>query len=131
MPSRRPAGGERRDRDLRSVVLFGASLCQVDLDVGRQQPDPGGELGRHVHHGDAIGFVEHVLGLADEGSFCIRIDEVLAKGNRVIVLCTESATRNGRCWSSPQIHAWTIRDGKASVWWQFQGDQQTEDEFWS
>jgi len=44
---------------------------------------------------------------------------------------TESARRGNREWSSPQVHAWTIEDGKASVFWQFQGDQQTEDEFWS
>ena len=24
-----------------------------------------------------------------------------------------------------------IKDGRASVFWQYQGDQQTEDEFWS
>ena len=43
----------------------------------------------------------------------------------------ESAERDGRKWSSPQVHAWTIQNGKATVFWQFQGDQQTEDEFWS
>ncbi len=35
----------------------------------------------------------------------------------------------GPPWSSPQMHAWTVRDGMATVFWQFQGDQQTEDEF--
>jgi len=49
----------------------------------------------------------------------------------VIVLVTESASRKGRQWSSPQVHAWTVKGGKATVFWQFQGDQQTEDEFWS
>jgi uncharacterized protein len=56
---------------------------------------------------------------------------VLANDQRVIVLVTESAQRNGRRWSSPQVHAWTVQDGKVSVFWQYQGDQQTEDEFWS
>jgi hypothetical protein len=28
------------------------------------------------------------------------------------------------------VHAWTVERGKATVFWQFQGDQQTEDEFW-
>jgi uncharacterized protein len=65
------------------------------------------------------------------GTFRIRIDDVLANDERVVVLVTESAERNGRKWSSPQVHAWTVKDGKATVFWQFQGDQQTEDEFWS
>ena len=65
------------------------------------------------------------------GTFRIQIDDVLANEERVIVLVTESAQRNGRRWSSPQVHAWTVKNGKASVFWQFQGDQQTEDEFWS
>jgi hypothetical protein len=47
------------------------------------------------------------------------------------VLCTESAQRGGRSWSSPQVHVWTVKDGRATVFSQYQGDQQTEDEFWS
>jgi hypothetical protein len=49
----------------------------------------------------------------------------------VVALVTESARRDQREWSSPQVHAWTVTDGKATVFWQYQGDQQTEDEFWS
>ena len=47
------------------------------------------------------------------------------------VLCTESASRGDRAWSSPQVHVWTVRGRKATVFHQFQGDQQTEDEFWA
>ncbi len=65
------------------------------------------------------------------GTFRIQVDDVLANDQRVIVLVTESAERKGRKWSSPQVHAWTIENGKALVFWQYQGDQQTEDEFWS
>jgi hypothetical protein len=39
--------------------------------------------------------------------------------------------RGGRSWSSPQVHVWMVKDGRATVFWQYQGDQQTEDEFWS
>jgi uncharacterized protein len=66
-----------------------------------------------------------------EGTFRIAVDDVLAKGDRVIVLVTESARRQGREWTSPQVHAWTVKEGRATIFWQFQGDQQTEDEFWS
>ncbi len=104
-------------------------LAAFAEDIYWHVPGRGPLSGDYRGHAEVLGFFEHFLGLADEGSFSIRIDDVLAKGDRVIVLCTESATRNGRSWSSPQVHAWTIRDEKASVWRQFQGDQQTEDEF--
>ena len=53
------------------------------------------------------------------------------KGDVVVVLCTDSARRGDRSWSSPQVHVWTVRDGYAMTCRQYQGDQQTEDEFWS
>ena len=93
---------------------------------------PGrGPLSRDYHgHAEVLGFFQHFMALS-EGTFRIAIDCVLAKDDRVIVLVTESATRRGRAWSSPQVHAWTVRNGRATVFWQFQGDQQTEDEFWA
>jgi ketosteroid isomerase-like protein len=93
---------------------------------------PGrGPLSRDYHgHAEVIGFFEHFMELSG-GTFRVDVDDVFAKGDRVVVLVTESAEREGRMWSSPQVHAWTLEDGKASVFWQFQGDQQAEDEFWS
>jgi ketosteroid isomerase-like protein len=93
---------------------------------------PGrGPLSRDYHgHAEVLGFFRHFMELS-EGTFRIAIDSVLAKEDRVIVLVTESARRPKGEWSSPQVHAWTVKDGKATVFWQFQGDQQTEDEFWS
>jgi len=93
---------------------------------------PGrGPISRDYHgHTEVLGFFQHFMQLS-QGTFRIQIEEVLAKGERVIVLVTESASRNGREWSSPQVHAWTVKNGKAITFWQFQGDQQTEDEFWS
>jgi uncharacterized protein len=93
---------------------------------------PGrGPLSRDYRgHQEVQGFFGHFMELSG-GTFRIEVDEVLAKGDRVIVLVTESARRGERQWSSPQVHAWTVKDGKATVFWQFQGDQQTEDEFWS
>ncbi len=41
-----------------------------------------------------------------------------------------SAERNGRSWSSPEVHIWHVVDGKAVDFHEFQGDQQSEDEFW-
>jgi len=93
---------------------------------------PGrGPLSRDYRgHQEVLGFFQHFMELS-AGTFRIRVDDVLAKGDRVIALVTESAERKGRKWSSPQVHAWTVKGGKATIFWQFQGDQQAEDEFWS
>jgi ketosteroid isomerase-like protein len=93
---------------------------------------PGrGPLSRDYRgHDEVLGFFQHFTELS-AGTFQITVDAILAKDDRVIVLVTESAERHGRKWSSPQVHAWTINDGAATVFWQFQGDQQTEDEFWA
>jgi uncharacterized protein len=79
---------------------------------------------------EVLGFFDHFMRLSD-GTFRVQINEVFAKGDRVVILCTESARRGGRNWSTPQVHLWTIKDGRASAFRQYQGDQQAEDEFWS
>jgi len=93
---------------------------------------PGrGPLSRDYRgHQQVLGFFQRFMELS-HGTFRIHVDDVLANDERVIVLVTESAERSGRKWSSPQVHAWTVSNGKAAVFWQYQGDQQTEDEFWS
>ena len=93
---------------------------------------PGrGPLARDYRgHAEVLGFFEHFMALS-AGTFRLRVDDVLAEGDRVVVLCTESARRGGRSWSSPQVHVWTVKDGKATVFREYPGDQQAEDEFWS
>ena len=93
---------------------------------------PGrGPLSRDYRgHAEVLGFFAHFMELSG-GTFRIRIDDILVKGDRVAVLCTESARRGNLNWSSPQVHLWTVREGRAVVFWQFQGDQQSEDEFWA
>jgi len=93
---------------------------------------PGrGPLARDYRgHAEVLGFFEHFMALS-AGTFRLRVDDVLAKGDRVVVLCTEFARRGGRSWSSPQVHVWTVKDGKATVFREYPGDQQAEDEFWS
>jgi ketosteroid isomerase-like protein len=77
-----------------------------------------------------LGFFRHFMELSG-GTFRLQVDEVFAERDRVVVLCTESARRGGRSWSSPQVHVWTVKDGKVTVYWEYMGDQQTEDEFFS
>jgi uncharacterized protein len=64
------------------------------------------------------------------GTLNVAADEVVADGDRVIVLSTVSAQRNGRSLSAPEVHCWRLVDGKAVEFREFQGDQESEDEFW-
>jgi uncharacterized protein len=93
---------------------------------------PGrGPLARDYRgHAEVLGFFGHFMELSG-GTFRLQVDELLAKADRVVVLCTESARRGGRSWSSPQVHVWTVKNGKATVFREYPGDQQAEDEFWS
>jgi len=86
----------------------------------------------HDYHGpsEVLGFLQHFTELSG-GTFRIQVDDVLANDDKVVVLCTESAQRGGQSWSSPQVHVWTVKDGHVAKFWQYQGDQQAEDEFWS
>jgi ketosteroid isomerase-like protein len=49
---------------------------------------------------------------------------------RVVVLSTVSAQRNGRALSTSEVHCWRVVDGKAVEFPEYQGDQQSEGEFW-
>ena len=93
---------------------------------------PGrGPLSRDYRgHDEVLGFFQHFMELSS-GTFRLQVDHILAEGDVVVVLCTDSARRGDRSWSSPQVHVWTVRDGYAVTFRQYQGDQQTEDEFWS
>jgi ketosteroid isomerase-like protein len=79
---------------------------------------------------DVLGFFREFMKLSG-GAVRLQLDDILAKGDTVVALVTESAQRGGRTWSSPQVHVWTLEHGRATRFWQYQGDQQAEDEFWS
>jgi ketosteroid isomerase-like protein len=105
-------------------------LTTLAKDILWHVPGRGPLSGDYHGHDQVLGFFDHFMRLSD-GSFRVQIDEVFAKGEMVVILCTETARRGGRSWSSPQVHVWTIRDGRAIGFRQYQGDQQAEDEFWS
>jgi hypothetical protein len=65
------------------------------------------------------------------GTFTIDIQDILAQQDQVVVLCTVAAERHGQSWSSPEVHIWRVADHHAVDFREFQGDQQTEDKFWS
>ena len=93
---------------------------------------PGrGPLSRDYHgHAEVLAFFGHFMQLSN-GTFRLRVDDVLARGERVVVLCTETAERAGRSWTAPQVHVWTVKDGKVTAFREYEGDEQGDDEFWS
>ena len=107
-----------------------SAIAAFAEDIFWQVPGRGPLARDYRGHAEVLGFFEHFMALS-AGTFRLQVDDVLAKGERVVVLCTESARRGGRSWSSPQVHVWTVKDGKATVFREYPGDQQAEDEFWS
>ena len=65
------------------------------------------------------------------GVFSIDVHNVFAEGDLVVVLTTVKAQRNGVSASLREVHVWHMRDGKATEFREYQGDEQREDRFWS
>jgi ketosteroid isomerase-like protein len=105
-------------------------LATFDEDIVWHVPGRGPLSRDYRGHTEVLGFFDHFMRLSDN-SFTLQIDEVFAKGDRVVILCTESAQRGGRSWSSSQVHVWTVKDGRVIAFREYEGDQQGEDEFWS
>jgi uncharacterized protein len=56
---------------------------------------------------------------------------VLADGDLVVAVVTVKAQRNGASASFPEVHVWRLKNGKATEFREYQGDEQREDRFWS
>jgi ketosteroid isomerase-like protein len=114
------AWSRRRDMtsDSNSTGLANAALIRSGYDAFSKGDIPGalavfaedimwhvpgrGPLSRDYHgHAEVLEFFRHFMELSG-GTFRIAIDDILAKDDRVVVLCTESAERDGKNWSSPQ-----------------------------
>lgn len=65
------------------------------------------------------------------GAFSIDANHVLADDDLVVVLATIQAQRNGVSASFPEVHVWRMKNGKATEFREYQGDEQREDRFWS
>jgi uncharacterized protein len=101
-----------------------------DQDITWHVPGSSPLSGDYQGHGGVGGFFARTMELSG-GTFAIDIQDVLAQQDQVVVLCTVSAERHGQSWSSPEVHVWRVADGRAVAFREFQGDEQTEDAFWS
>jgi len=86
--------------------------------------------GDYTGHDQIGGFFQRTMELSG-GAFSIDVHNVLAENDLVVVLATVNAKRNGLSASFPEIHVWRMKNGKATDFREYQGDEQREDRFWS
>ncbi|MGW1867635.1 nuclear transport factor 2 family protein [Streptomyces mauvecolor] len=107
-----------------------AVLERLDADITWHVPGRSPLSGDYRGPDGVLDFFGRCQELSS-GTLKVVADEILADGERVVVLSTVSAERLGRYWSSPEIHVWRVVDGRAVEFREFQGDQETEDAFWA
>ena len=77
-------------------------------------------------HDEVVGFLKHTFVLCGLSS----PSRCLAKKTWVAPV-TVKAERNGRSAAFPEVHVWRLANEKVTEFREFQGDEQTEDRFWS
>jgi len=107
-----------------------AVLAAFDKSITWHVPGHSPLSGDYKGHDEVVGFFNHTLGLCG-GIFAIEVHQVLAEGDLVVALVTVKAERNGRGAAFQEVHVWRLANGKATDFREYQGDEQTEDRFWS
>lgn len=80
---------------------------------------------------EVLGFFGSLMERSN-GTFHLDIHDVLDNGaDKVALLLTEVAQRNGASLSASAVHVWTVQDGKATSFRAFTADEYEVDEFWS
>ncbi len=107
-------------------AVFAAFDAAITWHVPGHSPLSGDYRG----HDQIGGFFQRTMELSG-GAFSIDVHNVLADGDLVVVLATVNAQRNGVAAVFPEVHVWRLKDGKATEFREYQGDEQREDRFWS
>jgi ketosteroid isomerase-like protein len=68
-----------------------SALAVFAEDISWHVPGRGPLSRDYRGHTEVLGFFDHFMRLSD-GTFRLQIDEALAKGERVVILCTETRT---------------------------------------
>ena len=77
-----------------------------------------------------MGFFKKCMDLS-QGTLRIDPRDIAATETSVFVLCTVSANRAGRHAEFLEIHLWRMINGHPVEFREFQGDEYTENKFWS
>ena len=107
-------------------AVFAAFDAAITWHVPGHSPLSGDYKG----HDQVGGFFQRTIELSG-GVFSIDVHNVFAGGDLVVVLTTVNAQRNGVAASFPEVHVWRLKNGKATDFREYQGDEQREDQFWS
>ena len=124
------AGLIRRAYDAFARAELPAVFEILHQDITWHVPGSSPLSGDYKGHGEVGGFFARTMELSG-GTFAIDIQDVLAREDRVVVLCTVSAERHGQSWSSDEVHVWRVDGGRAVDFREYQGAEQAEDAFWS
>ena len=107
-------------------AVFAAFDAAITWHVPGHSPLSGDYRG----HDQIGGFFQRTMELSG-GAFSIDVHNVLADDDLVVVLATVNAQRNGVAASFPEVHVWRLKNGKATEFCEYQGDELREDRFWS
>jgi ketosteroid isomerase-like protein len=107
-----------------------AVLEAFDASITWHVPGHSPLSGDYQGHQEVLGFFQHTMELSG-GIFSIDVHQVLAADDVVVVLATVKAERHGHAAAFSEVHVWRLANGKAVEFREFQGDEQTEDRFWS
>jgi DNA invertase Pin-like site-specific DNA recombinase/ketosteroid isomerase-like protein len=107
-----------------------AVLEAFDISITWYVPGHSPLSGDYQGLDEVVGFFKHTMELSG-GTFGIEVHHVLAEEDVVVVLVTVKAERNGRSAAFPEVHVWRLANEKVTEFREFQGDEYTEDRFWS
>jgi len=107
-----------------------AVFAAFDATIRWHVPGHSPLSGDFTGHAQVEGFFRRTMELSG-GAFSIDVHNVLADDDLVIALVTVNAQRNGIPASFPEVHVWRLKNGKATEFREYQGDEQREDRFWS
>jgi ketosteroid isomerase-like protein len=107
-----------------------AVLAVFDASITWHVPGHGPLSGDYKGPNEVVRFFQRTMELSG-GAFSIEVHQVLAEDDVVVALVTVKAERNGQSATFPEVHVWRLANAKVTEFREFQGDEQTEDRFWS
>jgi len=110
--------------DMETVAKLFASDIRWNIS-GRSQIS-----GTYNGHDEVFAFFGKLMEMTDN-TFSVSIHDLLASDDHVVVLVTESGTRNGNSIESDEVHIWHLDNGQATEFWGIPKDSYKVDEFWA
>jgi ketosteroid isomerase-like protein len=107
-----------------------AVIAAFDASITWHLPGHSPLSGDYKGHDEVLGFFKRAMELSG-GIFGIEVHRVLGEDAVVVALTTVKAERDGRSAAFPEVHVWRLVNAKVTEFREFQGDEQTEDRFWS